>query len=325
MNRPPSTRRDRGAALLLAMVILTLVATVAASMVWQQSRSVQVEAADRARAQAEWMLAGGLDFSRLILREDGRTGGRDSLDEPWATPLEESKLSTFLALDKENNADGGPDAYLAGRVVDAQARYNLRNLLDAEGKVAPVELHALERLCEAAGVPTDTPGRLAEALRIIWTAPGDDAADTPLPPQRVEQLVWLGLDQATVAKLQPLLTLLPVRTPINVNTASREVLLAAIDGIDLATAERLVQVRQREPFDSTDAISKQPPALKVNEARASFRTGFFEIYGRLRLDDRILEEHSLVERKGVGGSVEVVTLRRERRNLQTTDRRAQPQ
>jgi len=82
-----------------------------------------------------------------------------------------------------------------------------------------------------------------------------------------------------------------------------------------------VQVRQREPFDSADAIRKQlPPALKVEDARASFRTGFFEIYGRLRLDDRILEEHSLVERKGVGGSVEVVTLRRERRNLQTTDR-----
>jgi general secretion pathway protein K len=321
MSAMHSNCRQRGAALLLAMVILTLVATVAASMVWQQSRSVQVEAADRARTQAEWMLSGGLDFSRLILREDGRTGGRDSLDEPWATPLEEAKLSTFLALDKENTTDSGPEAYLAGRVVDAQARYNLRNLLDAEGKVAPVELKALERLCEAAGVPTDTPGRLSEALRVVWTAPGDEAADTPLPPQRVEQLVWLGIDRATVAKLEPLLTLLPVRTAINVNTASREVLLAAIDGLDLATAERLVQVRQREPFDSSDAIRKQlPPALKVEDARASFRTSFFEIYGRLRLDDRILEERSLVERKGVGGSVEVVTLRRERRNLQTTDR-----
>ena len=49
-------RRQRGAALLLAMIILTMVVTVTTGMLWQQTRAVEVEAAERARAQASWIL-----------------------------------------------------------------------------------------------------------------------------------------------------------------------------------------------------------------------------------------------------------------------------
>ena len=39
--KAPSRTRQRGAALLLAMIIVTLIATLAVSMVWQQWRAVQ--------------------------------------------------------------------------------------------------------------------------------------------------------------------------------------------------------------------------------------------------------------------------------------------
>src|SRR5450631_895147 len=108
------SRPQRGAALLTAMIIVTLVATLAASMVWQQWRAVQVESAERARTQAAWILSGALDFARLILREDQRSNRPTALTEPWATPLAESRLSTFLAVDK-SNTDDGPEAFLSGR------------------------------------------------------------------------------------------------------------------------------------------------------------------------------------------------------------------
>ena len=57
-----SPRRSRGAALLIAMVLLTLVSTLAAGMVWQQNRAIQVEAAERARTQSAWILNGALDW-----------------------------------------------------------------------------------------------------------------------------------------------------------------------------------------------------------------------------------------------------------------------
>lgn len=312
--------RQRGAALLLAMVILTLVATLAAGMVWQQTRSVQLEAAERARVQAAWILNGAIDWARLILREDARSGGADHLGEPWATPLAEARLSTFLAADQDNNTEGAPDAFLSGSITDAQSRYNVRNLVDGEGKIVPVELKAFARLCEAAGLPTDAAARVAEGLRRAW-APGGDAAGggegASLAPQQVAQLRWIGLDAATLERLRPYVSLLPVRTPVNANTAGREVLLAAIDGLDLASAERLVQVRQRNPFRNLEDVQRQlPETVRTEQGRVDVRTRFFDVYGRLRLDDRALEEQSLVERRGERG-LEVVTLQRERRNLRS--------
>ena len=44
---------QRGAALLTAMIIVTLIASLAAGMVWQQYRAVQIEAADRAEMHRE--------------------------------------------------------------------------------------------------------------------------------------------------------------------------------------------------------------------------------------------------------------------------------
>ncbi len=288
---------QRGAALLIAMIIVTLVATLAASMVWQQWRAVQVEAAERSRVQSAWILSGALDWARLILREDARGSNDDDLGEPWAVPLAEARLSTFLAADK-SNTDDAPDAFLSGAITDAQARYNLTNLV-AQGTINPAELAAFGRLCEAIGAPGDVAGRIANALLAAQGAAGTTGIDpaAPLLPRSVAQLAWLGVDAETVRLLAPYVVLLPVATPVNINTASREVLVAAIDDLDLATAERLIEVRQRTPFKSTAQITHELSAqTAVDPARLGFSSNFFEVRGRLRLGDRVLEQTSLIKR-----------------------------
>jgi general secretion pathway protein K len=136
MTRQP-IRRQRGAAMLTAMIIVALIATLAASMVWQQWRAVQIEVAERSRMQSSWILSGALDWAKLILKEDAKSGGPDHLGEPWAVPLAEARLSTFLAADKDNT-DTGPEAFLSGSITDIQSRYNLRNLVDNTGKIDAV-------------------------------------------------------------------------------------------------------------------------------------------------------------------------------------------
>lgn len=302
----------RGAAILLAMIILTLVATVAAGMVWSQDSAVRVEAAERARTQGQWMLDGALDWARLILREDLRADRErqrgadarplvDSLGETWANPLAEARLSSFLAADKDNSADAGLDVFLSGSISDAQARWNLRNLLGTDGKLDTSQLAALRRLVDEAGAPGDTADRLAEALLAAWAPAGGDAQRAaPLAPQRLADLAWLGIDAATLARLAPLVTLLPVRTPVNANTAAPEVLVAAIDGLDLGTAERIVQARKRKSLAALDSVdevkSLLPPTLELRPDRISVSTHWFEVQGRLRMEDRVFEERSLVER-----------------------------
>jgi general secretion pathway protein K len=307
---------QRGAALLLAMIIMALVTTVAAGMVWQQNRAVQVEGAERARSQAGWILSGALDWSRLILREDLRAAQQrksfyTSLGDTWATPLDEARLSSFLAADKNNNADTGPEAFISGAIVDAQSRLNLRNLVDGAGKVVPAQLAALQRLAEVVGAPSDTAGRWSEALRQAWApaTEGSGAGSAPLRPQTVADMVWLGLDAATLSRLAPFVVLLPVATPVNANTASREVLVAAIENLDLGTAERLVQTRQRKPFESLEAVKSLLPLTTVLDAgRIGVASNWFEVSGRLRLEERILEERSLLLREN-----NTVTVRRRER------------
>ena len=306
-------RPQRGAALLIAMIILALVATLAAGMVWQQWRAVQVESAERGRTQSAWILAGALDWARLILREDSRTGGPDHLGEPWAVPLAEARLSTFLAADRDNNADGGPEAFLAGAIADAQGRYNLRNLVDA-GKLVPDEMAALQRLCTALGLPGDTADRIGQALLAAWSPQN---AEAPIAPRRASDLAWLGLEPGLLERLRPVVEVLPVRTPVNLNTATREVLVAAIDGLDLGSAERLVATRQNKPFKQLgDAKAVLPGTLVLDPKRVSVASTFFEIRGRMRLGDRVLEERSLVERRGL----DIVVLLRERQSQVLADR-----
>ena len=280
------------------MIIVTLVVTLASSMVWQQWRAVQVEVVERARAQSAWILTGALDWARLILREDARAGGVDHLGEPWAVPLAEARLSTFLAADK-SNADDGPDAFLSGSITDAQARFNVTNLV-SEGKVDPLEQAALERLCQSVGVDTSVARLIANGMRDALAPPdmtnAATAATGPLLPQSVSQLSWLGVDPKSLSTLAPYLAVLPTITPINVNTASSQVLTAGIAGLDLGSAERLLQLRQRTPFKNLGDFVAQVRALEPIAAKISVSSNFFEVRGRLRLTDRVLEERSLVQR-----------------------------
>ena len=301
-------RHERGAALLTAMVIVTLVATLAAAMVWQQWRAVQAETIERSRIQSAWILSGALDWARLILREDTRAGGPDHLGEPWAVPLAEARLSSFLAVDK-NNTDDAPEAFLSGTITDAQARYNLRNLFqEQEGKVIPGELAILERLCQAAGVADDVAKRLATALAAADLGQGDAA----LMPESIAQLGWLGFDDDTRKRLAPFVVLLPTRTPVNLNTASIEVIAATVDGLQRGDAEQLVQVRQRTPFRSLAQVQALlPNGITLQPKQVSTTTRYFDVRGRLRLGDRVLVEQSLLERRGAS----VIAVQRERVNL----------
>jgi general secretion pathway protein K len=296
------------------MILVALVVTLSAGMIWQQWRSISVETAERARLQAAWILVGALDWARLILREDARSGRPTALTEPWAQPLPETRLASFLADDKSRVEDG-PEAFLSGSIRDAQARYNLLNLVDGDGKPVAAEVAALQRLADLAGAPGGTAERIASALRAALAPASvdrDEAGAAPLLPRSLAQLSWLGLEADTIGQLAPYVVLLPLRTPVNLNTAPREVIAAVIDGLDLATAERLVRERQSAPLRNVDAAKRLlPGTAQLDARRVSTTSSFFEVRGRLRLDDWIVEEQALMQRRGL----EVTTLWRDRVNL----------
>lgn len=315
MNRVRMSRQAQsGAALLAAMLTVTLVATFASAAMWQQWRSVEVEAAERQRVQAAWVLTGALDWARLILREDGRAGGADHLAEPWAVPLQEARLSTFLSADKPGTGDStenDTEAFMSGQISDLQARMNVFNLVDG-GRVSQPALGAFSKLFELLGLPPQQLGALAENLRFAADTSADNGSKAlaPLMPQRLEQLTWLGLSPQTITILQPYVVLLPTRTPVNINTASAEVIYASVPGLDMADAQRIVTERDRAYFRTVADAAKLVGDIagQLGDGQLSVATRYFEVRGRLRLDKTIVEERSVVQRDGL----DVKTLWRER-------------
>ena len=312
-QRPLHRHKARGAALLAAMLTVTLVATFAAAAMWQQWRAVEVETAERGRVQSAWILIGALDWSRLILREDGRSGGADHLAEPWAIPLQEARLSTFLAADKnvtqvDDASTDTTEAFLSGQITDLQGRLNITNLAEG-GQVQAVALRQFTRLFERLGLPGQQLGTLIDGLRRAQAGAGTDSGSAPLLPPSVSQLGWLGLTPATVAALAPHVTLLPVRTPVNLNTADINVLMAAIDGLDSATAQKIVQTREARHFRTlSDVRDLVGASIDINESAHAVASSYFEVRGRLRLGDAMVDERSLVRKQGI----DVTTLWRER-------------
>jgi general secretion pathway protein K len=321
---------SRGAALLAAMLTVSLVAMLAAGAAWQQWRTVEVESTERQHAQAQWLLLGALDWARIILREDARSGNADAptdhLAEPWAIPLQEARLSTFLAANSSSSAvnksvtNGSStfsntfsedaltqEVYLSGQIIDLQARMNVSNLLQGN-QIDLKSLQAFERLFEALSLPTAQLNTLSQGL----VAAQQQKDGAPLLPQRVSQLTWLGLTPQTLNSLAPYITVLPTRTPVNLNTAPPVVLYASVAGLSLADAKRLSDQRAQNPWSGLDAFQKAAGKPVSVDVTHSVNSRFFEVVGRLRMPATSLVERSVVQRD----QVDVKVLWRESGSLQ---------
>ena len=299
-------KTQKGAALLVAMLTVALVATLSSAALWQQWRQVEIESAERGRSQTAWMMTGALDWTRLILQEDARAqqGGQvDHLGEPWALPVQESKLSTFLSQDQKWQ-EGDAEVFLSGHINDAQSRLNVRNLVD-NGKIAAPELMAWVRLFERLNLPLSELESLTRQLPVALASTNGSAtekptATAPLMPQRSAQLVWLGLSAPTLAALDNFITVLPEPTPINLNTAPAEVLMASVPGLDLASARQLVAQRERAHWESLEAARQTlgPWGRSLDDKRHSVQSQYFEIHGRMHIDHVVQQERALVKREG---------------------------
>jgi general secretion pathway protein K len=121
-----------------------------------------------------------------------------------------------------------------------------------------------------------------------------------LLPRQTAQLVWLGLSPSTLAALQAHITVLPEATPVNLNTASAEVLSAVLPGLDLASARQAVTLRQRGHWTSLNAVKDAlgPGARLLDEKQHSVQSRYFEVQGRMRIDNVVQQETALVQRDG---------------------------
>jgi general secretion pathway protein K len=277
-----TTRAEHGSAVIMAMLVVAATATLISGALWQQSALIRETENELAYAQAKWLLRGAIDWAGVILLEDGRTSSVDHRGEPWAVPLADTRL---------NEGDARPAAYLAGAIDDEQGKLNLRNLV-AGDQVNPSQLAALGRLLGMLGIDE----AFADAIAARLMAAQRTGNAQPDPARAfIEELLDVGLGADAMERLRPFLTLLPETTPLNVNTASAEVLAASIPGLTLLDARRIVAARSRAYFrDLADALQRLREAgAAANGDGLSVATRYFSIdgtvtYARARLEGRAL-------------------------------------
>jgi len=255
-------RGQRGAALITAVLIVALAAATAGVMLQRQSATLNQAALVMTRAQADLYARAGIDWARAVVELDQKSAGAvDSLDEPWANPM--------LGLPVEG-------AVIGGSLGDAQARFNLNNLVNGNVRNED-QVQAFKRLLMGLQLAPE----LAEAVvdwidadDVVSAAGGAEdawylslqqpyrAANQPLA-QAEELLRVKGFDAKTFARLAPYVTALPGRTLVNINTASPQVLAACLPDLSEEEVRKLVAARTTKPFASMEDL----------KSRAKFASG----------------------------------------------------
>jgi general secretion pathway protein K len=240
-------RRERGMALIAAILVAALVASLAFALSARERLWLTQIGNRNDFAAAQSAALSAIDLLRLSLRNDMRSNRVDHLLEAWTLPVPPLNV-------EEGN--------VSGRLVELQGRLNLHTL-QRDGQIDPDGMLALQGLLSAQNLPADWAGKLSSAMAAQaarWQAAQKTNAlaartDSKLLPiaDLAELAALAGLSDAEAGKLAmiaPLLAFLPESTPVNVNFAPPEVLMAVTPGLSLKEAESLVNRRARAHFES---------------------------------------------------------------------------
>ena len=329
MKRLRQRGRERGVAVITALLLTTLAISIVASLFWQQQVQVRSMENQRLHLQTKWILRGALDWATLVLFQDGIDHREyTSLDQVWATPLAETRLDQYV--ERERVAGENFDASLSGNILDACSRYNLRNLGASKGHLDEGQLAIFQRLLRnlqldaglarrvasfvAAGLPAAAAQADNQAPDPTKQSQASPVSGAPVKILQVEDLLTVqGVTPAIVERLRPFVTVLPEKTPVNVNTAPAEVLAAVVSDMSVSEANTLIVRRQQAAWRGMEYFKQQIGENRTIEpGAAEVRSDWFLVDTRIRLDRAALDAQALIHRSAnmlAGGGPKVVWIR----------------
>ncbi|MEQ1589943.1 MAG: type II secretion system minor pseudopilin GspK [Gallionella sp.] len=302
-------RQQRGVAVITALLLTTLAVTIVASLFWQQQVQVRSIENQRLQLQKQWILRGALDWSSLILREDAKHSSVDTLDEPWAVPLAETRLDQYVENGQSDTEDS--DAILTGSISDAQALFNLRNM-NVNGIINPRAVTGFERLLNSQRMDVKLAQATANLMAAAQTSPANPnqaGAVQPINLTQVDDLLAVqGFTPSMLVLLKALVIFLPQTTPINVNTAPAEVLAAQFN-LSLSDAAVLIKSRDTATFkdlaDFNTRLSNKNIAASADQAAVT--TNYFLVNGKIKMGRAALSMQALINRNV--GKTELIWIR----------------
>jgi len=260
-ERWPVAKRQRGVALVTAVLMVALATILAVNVGYQAYLDQRRTVTTLSLEQAYQVALGAEAWVADILQRDARQGRNNITDdytEEWAMRLPPLPI------------DGGE---IVGHVDDMQARFNLNNLVmwdqtKNQYVTNPAAVKRFERLLELLEIETKWANIIADWIDNDIDAQFPDGAEDPVytgltPPYRTanmpitrtsELLAIAGFGLERYQKLEPHVAALPIGTPINVCTASPQVLdsLSASQREFTAAAKSTAETRRNRCFPTLD-------------------------------------------------------------------------
>jgi general secretion pathway protein K len=248
--------RQRGVALITALLVVSLATVIAVAMATRQHIDVRLTGNLVHGEQAYAYALGAEAWARVILRRDSTKSDYDSLDEDWATALPPLPVV------------GGQ---VSGRIEDMQGRFNINNLAMKGGKDSEEDVAYFRRLLEILKLDPALTDALLDwidaDINVRFPDGAEDenyllapipyrAANRPLVDPSELRLVK-GFDANAVRLLEPYVTALPQRTQINVNTAPPVVLLALNKDLTPSDVDAMVAGRGEKGYPTVQAFMGQ--------------------------------------------------------------------
>jgi general secretion pathway protein K len=294
MNGAP--HRQRGIALLIALLTVALAAVLIASLLDRGelalARTRNVLRSEQADAYAQVLEA----YAAQVLLKDLDDPDEDSNTDIWAAPLPPQQV---------------PGGMILASMRDLNGCFNLNNLGDVDHD--GIWLKMFVRLLNARGVD---PGIATAVQQWLGGGDGADVTDSyylaqPVPYRSAQRpfthvselRLVRGVTSEVYAELAPYVCALPAGTPINVNTASVPVLQTLGDNISKAQAESLWQNGQAHWsgtfWKDWSGITVDPSVVPSD--RVGLSSSYFLARGDVTLDGIPVTFYSLIERsRGFG-------------------------
>ena len=240
--------------------------------------------------QGRWYGLSAENWAKRILADD--SNDIDSLHDDWATRVPVMTI--------EQGA-------VAGQISDLQGRFNLNNLVSSDA----LSIERFERLLTLLDIdPEITPAVLdwidedlvarpagAEDSYYTNQRPSYRTANRPMADISELRLVR-GITAEIYARLLPYVTVLPVATPININTAS-PTLLATLSDNNQLDIDAIINFRQQQPFSSAQLLNdfNGDPEQPVKTTGLAVNSNYFQLTTQVSIGVSNQQSYSLLLRR----------------------------
>ena len=218
--RRAGLRRERGIALLTAILLVALGTMIATAIAYRTAMTARRGQGDFAFDQSILIAEAGEAIASYALRESRVNNQSDAPGQPWSTHYGPVPVTDGVTL----------EAWLE----DMQGRFNLNNLVDATGTKDPKAIQAFQSLLQILQLEPKWAELIADWIDADTLVDSPDGAEdstylSQLPPYRAgnrqitsasELLALPGFGPDRYARIAPYVTALPRGTTVNLCTAS---------------------------------------------------------------------------------------------------------